>query len=86
MPYRMISMEQSWSPAAMFRYLMDNAIASKESLNLSLGVTLTAEQVAALTTLQAASFTAAQIAAFETAIRDSGIAAPLATARSPSGR
>nr|WP_305884109.1 hemagglutinin repeat-containing protein [Pseudomonas sp. PIC25] len=37
------------SDEAMFRYLMDNAIASKESLNLSLGVTLTAEQVAALT-------------------------------------
>src|SRR5690554_2086918 len=32
-----------------FRYLMDNGIASKESLNLSLGVSLTAEQVAALT-------------------------------------
>ncbi|MBF4554934.1 DUF637 domain-containing protein [Pseudomonas sp. p50] len=33
----------------MFRYLMDNAIASKDSLMLSLGVSLTAEQVAALT-------------------------------------
>ncbi len=32
-----------------FRYLMDNGIASKESLSLSLGVSLTAEQVAALT-------------------------------------
>ncbi|HKX54677.1 MAG TPA: S-layer family protein, partial [Xanthomonadales bacterium] len=37
------------SDEAMFRYLMDNAIASKESLGLSLGVTLSAEQVAALT-------------------------------------
>ncbi len=37
------------SDEALFRYLMDNAIASKEALNLSLGVTLTAEQVAALT-------------------------------------
>ena len=33
----------------MFRYLMDNAIASKDALLLSLGVGLTAEQVAALT-------------------------------------
>lgn len=32
-----------------FRYLMDNGIASKKSLRLSLGVSLTAEQVAALT-------------------------------------
>ncbi|MBU3059532.1 hemagglutinin repeat-containing protein, partial [Pseudomonas indica] len=37
------------SDEAMFRYLMDNAIASKEALNLSVGVALTAEQVAALT-------------------------------------
>ncbi|WP_422910546.1 DUF637 domain-containing protein [Pseudomonas sp. MAC6] len=37
------------SDEAQFRYLMDNAIASKEALNLSLGVSLTAEQVAALT-------------------------------------
>ncbi|WP_371924059.1 hemagglutinin repeat-containing protein [Pseudomonas sp. IC_126] len=37
------------SDEAMYRYLMDNAIASKEALNLSLGVSLTAEQVAALT-------------------------------------
>lgn len=37
------------SDEAMYRYLMDNAIASKASLNLSLGVSLTAEQVAALT-------------------------------------
>ncbi|SDL39184.1 hemagglutinin repeat-containing protein [Pseudomonas indica] len=37
------------SDEAMFRYLMDNAIASKASLGLSLGVTLSAEQVAALT-------------------------------------
>ncbi|WP_413817397.1 hemagglutinin repeat-containing protein [Pseudomonas sp. P8_241] len=33
----------------MFRFLMDNAIASKDALHLSLGVSLTAEQVAALT-------------------------------------
>ncbi len=33
----------------MFRYLMDNAIASKDALHLSLGVSLSAEQVAALT-------------------------------------
>nr|WP_238474192.1 hemagglutinin repeat-containing protein [Pseudomonas cavernicola] len=37
------------SDEAMFRYLMNNAIASKQALNLSLGVTLTAAQVAALT-------------------------------------
>ncbi len=37
------------SDEAQFRYLMDNAIASKEALKLSLGVSLTAEQVAALT-------------------------------------
>ncbi|WP_278248861.1 DUF637 domain-containing protein [Stutzerimonas kirkiae] len=37
------------SDEAMFRYLMDNAIASKDALGLSLGVTLSAEQVAALT-------------------------------------
>jgi filamentous hemagglutinin len=37
------------SDEAMFRYLMDNAIASKQRLNLSVGVTLTAAQVAALT-------------------------------------
>ena len=37
------------SDEAMYRYLMDNAIASKAALNLSLGVSLTAEQVAALT-------------------------------------
>jgi filamentous hemagglutinin len=37
------------SDEAQFRYLMDNAIASKEALSLSLGVSLTAEQVAALT-------------------------------------
>ncbi|WP_343575839.1 filamentous hemagglutinin N-terminal domain-containing protein [Pseudomonas sp.] len=34
---------------ALFKYLMDNAIAYKDSLHLSLGVGLTAEQVAALT-------------------------------------
>nr|WP_177344605.1 hypothetical protein [Pseudomonas sp. PA1(2017)] len=33
----------------MFRYLMNNAIASKESLQLSVGVSLSAAQVAALT-------------------------------------
>ncbi|BAU77048.1 two-partner secretion domain-containing protein [Metapseudomonas furukawaii] len=37
------------SDEAMFRHLMDNAIASKQSLNLGLGVSLTAAQVAALT-------------------------------------
>jgi len=37
------------SDEAQFKYLMDNAIASKEALNLSVGVALTAEQVAALT-------------------------------------
>jgi filamentous hemagglutinin len=33
----------------LFKYLMDNAVQSKQSLNLSVGVSLTAEQVAALT-------------------------------------
>lgn len=37
------------SDEAMFRYLMDNAIASKDKLDLSVGVSLTSEQVAALT-------------------------------------
>ncbi|QKF50569.1 hemagglutinin repeat-containing protein [Pseudomonas graminis] len=37
------------SDTAMFQYLMDNAIGSKQALNLSVGVSLTAEQVAALT-------------------------------------
>jgi filamentous hemagglutinin len=37
------------SDEAQFRYLMDNAIASKDALKLSVGVSLTAEQVAALT-------------------------------------
>ncbi|PYC29284.1 adhesin [Aquipseudomonas alcaligenes] len=37
------------SDEAMFKYLMDNAVASKSALKLSLGVSLTAEQVAALT-------------------------------------
>lgn len=37
------------SDEAMFRYLMDNAVASKDQLGLSLGVTLSAEQVGALT-------------------------------------
>ncbi|SEN62644.1 hemagglutinin repeat-containing protein [Pseudomonas sp. NFACC39-1] len=32
-----------------FRYLMDNALTSKKELNLAVGVTLTSEQVAALT-------------------------------------
>jgi filamentous hemagglutinin len=37
------------SDEAMFRYLMDNAIAGKAALNLSVGVGLSSEQVAALT-------------------------------------
>lgn len=37
------------SDDALFRYLMDNAISYKDSLNLQRGVSLTAEQVAALT-------------------------------------
>ncbi|MFJ2711946.1 hemagglutinin repeat-containing protein [Pseudomonas sp. NPDC087346] len=37
------------SDEAMFKYLMNNAVASKDQLNLSMGVTLTAQQVAALT-------------------------------------
>lgn len=37
------------SDEAMFRHLMDNALASKDALGLALGVSLTAEQVAALT-------------------------------------
>lgn len=37
------------SDEAMFRYLMDNALASKNALGLSLGIALTGEQVAALT-------------------------------------
>ncbi|WP_139807730.1 S-layer family protein, partial [Phytopseudomonas flavescens] len=37
------------SDEAMFRYLMNNAIASQSALNLGLGVSLSAEQVAALT-------------------------------------
>ncbi|WP_169152506.1 filamentous hemagglutinin N-terminal domain-containing protein [Azoarcus sp. TTM-91] len=37
------------SDEATFRYLMDNAVASKDALQLSVGVSLTAEQVAALT-------------------------------------
>lgn len=37
------------SDEALFRYLMDNAVASKEALNLSVGISLSAEQVAALT-------------------------------------
>ncbi|MCG6574491.1 hypothetical protein EGM97_07220, partial [Pseudomonas sp. AF32] len=37
------------SDEGMFKYLMNNAIASKDALNLTLGVSLTGEQVAALT-------------------------------------
>ena len=37
------------SDEAQFRYLMDNAIASKDALQLSVGVGLSAEQIAALT-------------------------------------
>ena len=37
------------SDEAMFRYLMDNAIASKDALSLSVGISLSAEQVAVLT-------------------------------------
>jgi len=37
------------SDADLFKHLMDNAIGSKSALNLSVGVSLTAEQVAALT-------------------------------------
>ncbi|WP_052469266.1 S-layer family protein [Pseudomonas massiliensis] len=37
------------SNEAQFKYLMNNAIASKEALNLRVGVSLTSEQVAALT-------------------------------------
>lgn len=37
------------SDEALFKYLMNNAIASKNELNLALGVSLTSEQVAALT-------------------------------------
>ena len=37
------------SNEAQLKYLMDNAIASKDALNLTVGVSLTSEQVAALT-------------------------------------
>ncbi|NWD05575.1 two-partner secretion domain-containing protein [Pseudomonas gingeri] len=37
------------SDDGMFKYLMNNALQSKQALNLQLGVSLTAEQVAALT-------------------------------------
>ena len=37
------------SDEGLFKYLMNNAIASKQELNLALGVSLTSEQVAALT-------------------------------------
>jgi filamentous hemagglutinin len=42
-------LEGETSDEAQFRYLMDNAIASKDALSLSVGISLTAEQVAALT-------------------------------------
>ncbi|WP_256676386.1 DUF637 domain-containing protein [Pseudomonas sp. RGB] len=38
-----------YSDADQFRYLMDNALASKDALRLSVGVTLTSQQVGALT-------------------------------------
>ncbi|CRM25166.1 Filamentous hemagglutinin [Pseudomonas sp. 24 E 13] len=38
-----------YSDADQFRYLMDNALASKDALRLSLGVALTGQQVSALT-------------------------------------
>jgi len=37
------------SDAAQFKYLMDNGVAAQQSLNLTVGTALTAEQVAALT-------------------------------------
>lgn len=37
------------SDAGVFKYLMDNAIGARQQLNLAVGVSLTAEQVAALT-------------------------------------
>ncbi|WP_448651370.1 two-partner secretion domain-containing protein [Pseudomonas fluorescens] len=37
------------SDAALYKYLMDNAIKSKQQLDLSVGVSLTSQQVAALT-------------------------------------
>ncbi|HEY0287609.1 MAG TPA: DUF637 domain-containing protein [Pseudomonas sp.] len=37
------------SDAAMFKHLMDNAVTSKQALNLAVGISLTREQVAALT-------------------------------------
>src|SRR5207253_10404417 len=37
------------SDEKLYKYLMDNAITSKQQLNLTVGVTLTAQQVAALT-------------------------------------
>lgn len=37
------------SNEGLFKYLMDNAVASKQELNLTVGVSLTSEQVAALT-------------------------------------
>ncbi|WIE50656.1 filamentous hemagglutinin N-terminal domain-containing protein [Pseudomonas sp. GM17] len=37
------------SDEALFKYLMDNALKSQQQLNLAVGVSLTAEQVAALT-------------------------------------
>jgi filamentous hemagglutinin len=38
-----------YSNADQFRYLMHNALASQDALRLSLGVTLTSQQVGALT-------------------------------------
>ncbi|MGI4840906.1 MAG: hypothetical protein ACRYF9_25210 [Janthinobacterium lividum] len=37
------------SDTAQFKYLMDNGIAAQQQLNLSIGTTLSSEQVAALT-------------------------------------
>lgn len=37
------------SDEGLFKYLMNNAVASKDALNLSMGVSLTSQQVAALT-------------------------------------
>ncbi|MDD0976809.1 filamentous hemagglutinin N-terminal domain-containing protein [Pseudomonas fontis] len=42
-------LEGQTTDEAMFKHLMDNALVSKQALDLSVGVTLTAQQVAALT-------------------------------------
>ncbi|WP_434697113.1 filamentous hemagglutinin N-terminal domain-containing protein [Pseudomonas sp. Z1-14] len=42
-------LEGQTSNEGMFKYLMNNALASKQALDLSVGVSLTSEQVAALT-------------------------------------